>query len=432
MDARVRVSVIVLAWNGVAYLDDCLNAVLGQQGPDFELVVVDNASTDGSADLVAERFAAARLIRNRRNLGFAGGCNVGLRAATGDVLVLLNQDTVVHDGWLAALTAAFDEPTVGIAGCKALYPNGSIQHAGGLVHGARAETEHVGRGEPDDGRFDALSEPHFVTGAALAISRTALARIGLLDEGFFPAYYEDVDWCTTAREAGFRVVVVPEARLVHLETPTAQRESYEHKAALHRGRLRFVFKHWPLARLAEEFIHAEREWAAVLGRTVEMMAARRAYLTTLLDVGGIAAFRTRADGVAEGADPEEEALALLRLLTDLRAACVEGRGADGALFADRYALFRELWERHASWDPPPFVARVPILGPRLAAAWQLCQALRHQVAFYRRAGEMLNLMVLWNEELARDVAESLREIDALAERLAVARAMGSEERNEGC
>ena len=98
----MKASVIVLSWNGMDYLEDCLKAVLSQDYAGFEVIVVDNGSTDGSADLVAERFPQVQLIRNERNLGFAAGNNVGLQAATGDVLILLNQDTVVQPGWLAA------------------------------------------------------------------------------------------------------------------------------------------------------------------------------------------------------------------------------------------------------------------------------------------------------------------------------------------
>lgn len=413
----LKASVIVLAWNGIRFLDTCLSAVLAQDYADFKVIVVDNGSADGSPDLVAERFPTVRLIRNENNLGFAGGCNVGLRAATGDVLVLLNQDTQVQPGWLATLMETFKEPAIGIAGCKALYPDGSIQHAGGFIYGRRAETEHIGRSQPDRDRFAALCDADFVTGAALAISRVALARIGLLDEGFYPAYYEDTDWCYTAREAGFRVVYVPGARLIHHEAPTAQRESHEHKYALHRGRMRFVFKHWPQERLRQEFVPAERAWAASLGRTVEMMAARRAYLTTMLDVGSIAAFRTRPDGVAHGRDRAEEAFTLLRLLADLRAACVTDQVSEqGSVRQQRYGLFKELWERQA-FQKPSLMSKLPILGPHIAALSQLLRALRQQVAYNVRIGEMLTLMMQWNAELERDVAENIREINELTERL---------------
>ncbi len=460
-----KASVIVLVWNGAAYVKDCLNAVLSQDYADFEVIVVDNNSTDSSADIVAEQFSQVHLIRNERNLGFSAGNNVGLRAANGDVLVLLNQDTVVQTGWLEALIAAFEETDAGIAGCKALYPDGSIQHAGAFVYGPRAATEHTGRYEPDDGRFDQLRDADFVTGAALAISRAAMEKIGLLDEGFSPVYYEDTDWCYTAREAGFRVLYAPAARLVHHETPTAQRERHEHKYAMHHGRMRLIFKHWPMERLRGEFAPAEKAWAASLERSVEMMAARRAYLVTMLDVGEISTFRTRSDGVACGADPTGEALALLRMLSDLRAVCVTQQvgarkaseehasppspptSADAiteqeALLPQRHTQFEELQSRRVIREQP-FVSQAPVVGPLIAALrqrwhdlavrWSIVPVIHQQVQFNTQVGEFLRLQMQMDDQLRvalqrsqqsalgleRDIAENMREINEMAERLAV-------------
>lgn len=309
----MKISVIMLTWNGATFIGPCLQALLAQDPPASEVIVVDNASADGTPDLVAERFPDVCLIRNSRNLGFSAGNNVGLRAATGDLLVLLNQDTEVHPGFLRALAATFDDPTVGVAGCKLLYPDGTVQHAGGYLYGPRGETGHTGRSIPDDGSFDAPTEPDFVTAAALGISRTCLARISFLDEGFGQAYYEDVDWCYRARAAGWRVVYVPDAVVTHHESTTADRESHRHKMNLNHGRVRFLFKHWPAARLLDEFGPAEVAWVTAMPRITELMAARGAYLSVLLDLPGILAFR---------ASSATEAQALSSLVTDLRAAAL--------------------------------------------------------------------------------------------------------------
>ena len=178
----MKASVIILTWNGLDYIAACLDAVLAQDYADFEIIVVDNASTDGTADFVAEHYPQVQLIRNERNLGFAAGNNIGMRAATGDVLALLNQDTEVRPGWLEALVEMAVKPDVGIAGCKLLYPDGTIQHAGGRIVDARGSARHIGRGEEDAGQYDAVQDVDFVTGAALALTRATLTRIGPLDE----------------------------------------------------------------------------------------------------------------------------------------------------------------------------------------------------------------------------------------------------------
>src|SRR5690554_2286442 len=186
-------SVIIPVWNGAQELPACLDALLAEpeitQG-DCEVLAVDNASTDGSAELLADyaqRYPQVRLIRNPANLGFGGGCNVGLAQAQGEVLILLNQDTEVRPGWLAALLAAFADPTIGIAGSKALYPDGTLQHAGGVVD-AQGSGSHRGYGEPDRGQYDDLAGVDYVTGASLALRRALYEQIGGFDEGFGLAY----------------------------------------------------------------------------------------------------------------------------------------------------------------------------------------------------------------------------------------------------
>jgi GT2 family glycosyltransferase len=252
-----KASVIVLAWNGAAYLEPCLLAVLAQDYADFEVIVVDNASTDGSAELVAERFPEVRLIRNAHNLGFSGGNNVGLQAATGDVMVVLNQDTVVQPGWLAALVGAFEDPAVGLAGCKILYPDGkTIQHAGGYLLWPIAEGKHYGIGELDRGQYDQAREVEYLTGAAMAIRRTVFERVGGFDEQFFPGYYEDGDLCLRARQAGFKVVYWPTAVVHHHEGGSYSQDPYKQHRLIFRNQVRFIFKHSSTDDIVGTFIPA--------------------------------------------------------------------------------------------------------------------------------------------------------------------------------
>ena len=211
---------IVPVWNGKLFLPNCLDALEPQLGTVHEVIAVDNGSTDGSAELIAERYPRVRLIRNPQNLGFAQACNVGMRAAIGDVVVLLNQDTRVEPGWLASLQLAFVSTDAGVVGCKILSADDrSLLHAGGYVHDLFGVPFHYGKDDSSDvGQWDTPREVEYVTGAAMAIHRRVFERIGLLDERFFPAYYEDVDFCFRVRAVGLKVLYWPDAVVLHHES----------------------------------------------------------------------------------------------------------------------------------------------------------------------------------------------------------------------
>ncbi|MFP4394351.1 MAG: glycosyltransferase family 2 protein [Anaerolineales bacterium] len=388
----MKASVIILTWNGIDYIAACLDAVLAQDYADFEVIVVDNASSDGTADFVAAHYPQVQLIRNERNLGFAAGNNIGMRAATGDVLALLNQDTEVHPGWLAALVEMAIKPDVGIAGCKLLYPDGAIQHAGGRIVDARGSARHIGRGEVDAAQYDAVQDVDFVTGAALALTRATLTRIGPLDEAFSPAYYEDADWCYRARAAGLRVVVCPQAVATHYESVSSEIEGYAHLANFHAGRLRFLFKHQSLADLQASFLHAESNGVRNLGPGGELEALRQALARVGLALPEIVQFRTRH--LEPPADAQTVGQALLDIILKLRELCAKEQPAyavrDHLDATESRAVGTELVEQaaqseaptgdetmaalHEKWriEPQPFQSEAPIVGPGIAAfreAW---------------------------------------------------------------
>jgi len=292
----VKTSIVIPVWNGRSYLPDCLDAVLGQDCGDIEVIVVDNGSVDGSADLVAEKYPQVRLIRNLSNLGFAGGCNVGLRAAEGDLLVLLNQDTQVQPGWLQTLVDALQSPGVDVAGCKILYPDGTtIQHAGGWIQWPLGLSHHYGSGEEDVGQWDDPREVDYVTGASLAFRRDVLEKVGYLDEEFWPGYFEDADFCFRARDAGFGVLYVPEAVVWHAETTSfadPARRSYSYQ----RGRLRFVLKHFPPQRFLNEFVSSEKAYQPAAMRGWESGPLQAAYLYAMATASTLLSQYWQADG----------------------------------------------------------------------------------------------------------------------------------------
>jgi GT2 family glycosyltransferase len=272
------ISVIVLAWNGEEFLDASLSALLDQEYTPFEIIAVDNCSSDQSLAVLRRYEARIHLIQNDYNFGFAGGNNIGIKAAGGEIVVLLNQDVIVQPGWLQAIADTFAaDPTIGIVGCKSLYPDGkTLQHAGAWLRAGDAFAYHKGQGEIDTGQHEALYDAQYVTGAAFAIHRRVLEQLGGLDPFFYPAFYEEADYCFQARNLEFRVVYQPRAVIYHHETTTLPAQSYRRIAAFQRNRVRLILRHWDAEALAE-FVETEQK-AITEGRWIDDMVARsRAY-----------------------------------------------------------------------------------------------------------------------------------------------------------
>ena len=292
------VSLIVLNWNGERCLLDCIASLTAVDYPSREIILVDNGSTDDSVQRVAAAFPHVNIIEIGRNLGYAGGMNIGLASATGDVIVLLNNDVIVPPNWLQELVAGMEsDQRIGIAGCKLFFADGvTIQHAGGYVKHPLGTTGHFGYGQRDDGRLNVQTDVDYVTGAAMAIRRAALDEIGTLDRGYW-FYYEDVDLCYRARRKGWRVVYVPKASLIHLESATMVRDSTGYLRNLHRGRIRFALKAMPARRFVEEFVPAELAWLEHGATQPEHRVLASAYMLGILAVPSLA--------MAEGSDGTE-------------------------------------------------------------------------------------------------------------------------------
>lgn len=289
------VSVIIPLWNGQKYIEACLSAILAQDYSSLEVIVVDNASEDGSADLVTEKFSTAKLIRNKRNLGFAGGCNTGLKIAEGDILVLLNQDTIVRPNWLRALSNALQDQKFGIAGCKIFYPDGeTIQHAGAWIEWPVGEAHHYGQRERDTGEWDTPRMVEYVTGAAMAFRREVLETVGFLDEAFWPGYYEDIDFCFRVREAGYEIWYIPEATLTHVESASHKDQSLLWQF-YHRGRLHFLLKHLAPDEFLEQFLPAEELHQPTIISTFSCQPLCTTYLEAILRTVPILHHRWQAE-----------------------------------------------------------------------------------------------------------------------------------------
>jgi GT2 family glycosyltransferase len=283
MSSPPRISVIICSMDGSKVLPDCIQSVRDCTGPAFEVIVIDNGSTDGAPDMVEREYPDVRLIRNPENLGFAGGNNVGLQASTGEIMVLLNDDTEVPRDWLMHLEKPFrDDPRIGAVGCKLIYPDRqTIQHAGAFIL-ANGNTGHLGVGEKDEGQHDMACERDYVTGAALALRREALDQVGLLDPGFFPIYFEEVDLQVRLVRAGWKIWYQPAAWMIHHESQTQAAGSPRFVYRYTKNRIRFLAVNGcPAVRVRDAL---KAEWILFFDMTFKgrMIPVLRAYLAGMI------------------------------------------------------------------------------------------------------------------------------------------------------
>lgn len=272
-----KVSLVVVNWNGRDLLKRAVESLLTTDYPNFELLVVDNCSSDGSLKYLSG-VANIRVILSQSNVGYPGGCNLGISASSGEYLVLLNNDVEVTPGWLSALINAMEEDTdIGIAAGTLLYPDRrTIQHAGGALSYPLAIASHIGCGEVDLVNFSHIREVDYVTGTAIAVRRSVLTEIGGYDEKFFPSYYEDVDLCKRCQLIGFKVVYVPDSIVIHNESATMRRMNQLRLCAIQKNRYRYIIKHYSESQFFEEFLPAETGAIPAITSIDALMATERA------------------------------------------------------------------------------------------------------------------------------------------------------------
>lgn len=238
------VSVVIANFNGAQLLEPCLNAVLTQDYPRFEVILADDGSTDGSLALVRDKFPSVIVLENAHNRGFAAVNNQAIRASCGDYIVTLNNDTRVEPGFLTEMVRVTEsDPRIG--SCAPLI----ILHHQGLVDSAGIEVDWAGiawqrrRGEPVSG----IRDPEEVFGAcagAALYRRAMLDEIGLFDEHYF-AYYEDMDLAWRARLAGWRCIHVPTAIVHHVHSAFWSKQPGRKTYLLARNKLFTIVKNYP-------------------------------------------------------------------------------------------------------------------------------------------------------------------------------------------
>jgi GT2 family glycosyltransferase len=214
------ISVVVVNFNGKKFLDDCLLSLSRQTFRDFEVILVDNGSSDGSAGYIREQYPSVILVETGKNLGFAGGTNAGIHVAKSEFIFTLNNDTIADPHLLEEIIKPMQEnPGVGMCGTKMLFPDGRINSTGICISRSGAAWDR-GMGEPDRGQYDTAEEIFGPCAGAALYRRSMLDKIGHFDEDFF-MYMEDVDLAFRGRLAGWTCMYVPVARVVHIHGGTA-------------------------------------------------------------------------------------------------------------------------------------------------------------------------------------------------------------------
>jgi GT2 family glycosyltransferase len=320
----VKLSVVIPVHNRAQLTGRCLEAVLGdERGPD-ELIVVDDASSDSTAELLASYGEAIRTLRLERNEGFARAGNRGAALADGEAIVFLNNDTEPRPGWLAALADhAAAHPAAAVIGARLLYPSGAIQHAGVAI-GQDGYPHNLYAGFPPDHPAVARSRRlQAVTGACMLVRREAFEAAGGFDAGFLNSL-EDVDLCLRIGEAGGEVHYCAEAIVTHLESASRGREDrFEQSLSLYRERWRRRVRRDDLALYAEDgLIEAEYadsyplrlelapELAIVADRERPLERLLESYARQVADLGAevvrltvALGSRERVTGAAKGPEP---------------------------------------------------------------------------------------------------------------------------------
>lgn len=253
----IDLSVVIVNWNTCDELGECLRSVYKVGGPSMEFIVIDNASADGSADMVRQEFPQTTLIVNDDNLGFAKASNQGILASSGRYVMLLNPDSVVLDGMFDALVRFGDKnQDTGIFGPKILNPDGSLQYScrrfPTLAAGVFRNT-FVGRLFPNntytrdylmtEWDHSVPRDVDWVSGAAMVIRRKLIEEIGLLDEQFF-MYCEDVDMGYRAVQKGWRVSYCPMASVIHVRAKGSDQDPNRMILEFHRSMYKFFLKNY--------------------------------------------------------------------------------------------------------------------------------------------------------------------------------------------
>lgn len=241
-----RVSIITINYNQTKVTCELLESLRHVTYPDVEVIVIDNFSEEDPTPVIARDFPEVKIVRSEKNLGFAGGNNLGIQSSTGKYLLFLNNDTEVDPGFLEPMVNLFEtNPKAGAASSKLLYhdSDGIIQYAGSSrINPFTGRSKRIGWLEKDNGQYDQLCETDLTHGAAMMVPKKIVNEIGMMPEFFF-LYYEEIDWCESIKSAGYKVYFVPASKVYHKESMSIGKNSILKTYYMTRNRLLFMRRH---------------------------------------------------------------------------------------------------------------------------------------------------------------------------------------------
>jgi hypothetical protein len=281
-----RASIVIPTWNGATLLRAALRSLAGQTLQDFETIVVDNGSTDGTTAMLRSEFSHVRIIEFDRNEGFAAAANAGIRASRGEFVLLMNNDVEAAAAWVASLAEALEaHPDVGMCASRMLsYADRSMIDSAGDRLGLFAWS--IGHAEPDGPQFDVPRYVFSACAGAAAYRRAVIESAGCFDERFF-AYLEDIDLGARIQLAGWKCLYVPEAVVYHHGSATARRVPAMKLTLLMRNSLFLFFQYMPV-RTAILWTPAMLLWPLYrAAREKRPLTALRAYVGFFMDLPSV-------------------------------------------------------------------------------------------------------------------------------------------------
>lgn len=235
------VSIIIVNWNAIKYLESCITSLEGQNYKNFEIIMVDNDSSDGSVEYVEKNFSKVRIIKNKLNVGFAEGNNIGIKNSTGDIIALFNPDAKAERNWLSTMVSLLQSSEKIAAVSGKMYYMGD-QYGKDAVFCTWPKIDQYSAIAYNFHDHEPTSKVDYLTGGAMVVKKSVIDRIGLLDGDYF-MYFEETDWCARMIRAGYDLIYTPDAIVWHHVSATIS-ESDKKIYFMERSRIRFALKNF--------------------------------------------------------------------------------------------------------------------------------------------------------------------------------------------